>query len=100
MSKRTMGVAIVALAAGPFQFMAALRLRRRGLHRALGFAYLGGVLVGSATGLVMATIAEGGLSSRVGFVVMAVLWFVTGLKAWSTARQRDFAAHRRCATAT
>ena len=46
---------IVALACGPWQFLEGLRLKWPRLHRSLGYAYLGGVLIGSLTGLAMAT---------------------------------------------
>jgi uncharacterized membrane protein len=82
---------IVALALGPFQF---LPRRRPWLHRGLGICYLLGVALGSTSGLVMATMAEGGLSSRTGFVVMASLWFITANLAWRSVRRHDYRAHR------
>ncbi len=82
----------VALALGPLQFFPALR-RRVGLHRALGFAYFAGVLVGGTAGLATAAIAYGGLVARVGFAGLAVAWLASAAAALAAARRRDWTAH-------
>ncbi|SDZ36785.1 Uncharacterized membrane protein [Saccharopolyspora shandongensis] len=85
--------AAVALVLGPLQFIPALRARRR-LHRAVGRAYLlAGVLPAGLTGIPVALLAEHALT-RVGLLIPAVGWLVTGALAVRAARRRDFAAHR------
>lgn len=85
----------LTLALGPFQFSTRLRASRPVLHRWMGRMYLGiGVLVGGLAGLVMALDAYGGLTAKVGFGVLAVLWLYTGLRAYLAIRARDIALHR------
>jgi hypothetical protein len=86
----------LALLLGPFQFSATLRARAPQLHRWMGRVYLGGgVLVGGAAGLAMSQFAAGGWVAKLGFAGLAVAWLFTGYRAYSTARSRDFVAHRR-----
>jgi uncharacterized membrane protein len=88
--------AAVALAIGPFQFATRLRVARPRLHRWLGRAYLGvGVLVGGSAGLFMAFHAFGGLAARLGFVLLALAWLYTGVRAYAAIRAGDPRTHRR-----
>lgn len=82
----------VALGVGPLQFFPALRARPR-LHRALGYIYATAVLGGGLSGFATAFIAYGGLVSRVGFGLLAVLWLGTTVAAVQAARRLDFAGH-------
>jgi len=87
---------VVAISLGPFQFLGGLRRRFVRLHRWMGRAYLGiGVLVGGVSGLYVATFAFGGIVSRVGFSLLAVLWLYTGLRAFLAIRGGAVAEHRR-----
>lgn len=86
---------IGALLAGPWQFSPRLRARALSLHRWLGRFYLLEVGLGSIAGFAMAVISEEGLPTHLGFGVLAVWWFVTGLQAYRAIRRRDVAAHRR-----
>ena len=45
-------------------------------------------------GLLMGFYANGGISSRIAFVLLAVLWIYFTAMALVKARQRDFTAHR------
>lgn len=84
----------LAMLIGPWQFVGAIRARRPRLHRTLGRAYLGlGVLPGGVAGLYMALYAFGGAVSHVGFALLALLWLLTGARAYQAARARDFRAH-------
>jgi uncharacterized membrane protein len=88
--------AAVALSIGPFQFLPGLRRRFARLHRWMGRAYLGiGVLVGGLAGLYMATFAFGGIVSKLGFSILAVLWLYTGLRAFLAIRRGDVVEHRK-----
>ena len=90
--------AILALALGPFQFLARLRGRHPNLHRWMGRLYLLGVLAGGAAGLYLAPFAYGGPVARVGFGGLGVLWLATGLLAYRAIRARRIGAHRRWMT--
>ncbi|WP_433073463.1 DUF2306 domain-containing protein [Dactylosporangium sp. CA-052675] len=85
--------AAVALVAGPLQFMAAVRARRR-LHRAIGRVYLLAGVLPSAVTAVAVAIWSGRPVTQAGLSTAAVLWLVTGALAYRAARRRDFAAHR------
>ena len=87
--------AVLALCLGPFQLLSGLRARQRNAHRWVGMLYLAGVLVASLTGFEMGLMAYGGLSSKVGFCLMAALWAGTGWKAYQAARQGRFLEHQR-----
>lgn len=87
--------ASVAMALGPFQFLAGIRTRHPRLHRRLGRTYLSvGVLVGGAAGLYIARDAFGGRVSVAGFTLLALLWLYTGYRAYGTVRQGDYRGHR------
>ncbi len=86
---------ILVLLAGFTQFSkTALKLYPR-LHRVLGYVYVINILVVTGpAGLLMSFYANGGLTSRIGFVLLAVLWlFFTG-KALYEAINKRFLAHR------
>lgn len=83
-----------ALLAGPWQFSEKLRTRALNLHRWLGRFYLLEVALGSVAGFVMATVSEQGLPTHLGFGMLALLWFFTGLEAYRTVRRGNTVAHR------
>jgi len=86
---------VIALIAGPFQFLPGLRARRPSAHRSLGYLYvLLGVGVGGVSGLLLAFTAFGGFVSSAGFSLLASLWLFTGARALMTAKQRNFELHR------
>jgi uncharacterized membrane protein len=83
-----------ALLAGPWQFSERLRTRHLNLHRWLGRFYLVEVALGSIAGFAMAVVSEEGLPTHLGFGILAVLWFLTGLQAYCKVRRGDIAGHR------
>jgi uncharacterized membrane protein len=83
-----------ALLAGPWQFSNRLRARALNLHRWLGRIYLLSVALGSMAGLVMATVSKEGMPTHLGFGVLAVLWFLTGIAAYRAIRSGNVEAHR------
>jgi uncharacterized membrane protein len=85
---------IGALLAGPWQFSEKLRARRLNLHRWIGRFYLVEVGLGSIAGFAMAVVSEEGLPTHLGFGILAVLWFFTGLQAYRKVRRGDIRAHR------
>ena len=68
---------------------------KRRVHAWVGRIYGMGVVVGGVTGIPMALMAEGGVSSRLAFLLQALLWLTTMALAVSYARQKKFASHRR-----
>lgn len=85
---------MVALALGPFQFIAAIRRRWPRVHRILGRSYLTGIAVGGIAGLWMARLAYGGTIGQAGFATLAVLWLATSAMALSRIRAGDVQGHR------
>ena len=87
---RTHGVAAaLTLILGPLQFVSRLPY-----HRQRGQLYLLAVLVGTITAVPMSAMAEGGLWSEIGFLIMSLLWGYTGLQAYLTIRQGKVAEHQ------
>jgi uncharacterized membrane protein len=84
-----------ALLAGPWQFSRWLRARALNFHRWLGRFYLLEVALGSAAGFAMSVVSRGGLPTHLGFGILAVLWFSTGLQAYRMIRQGKIEQHRR-----
>jgi uncharacterized membrane protein len=83
-----------ALLAGPWQFSQKLRARALNLHRWLGRFYLLEVGLGSVAGFAMALVSKRGLPTHLGFGILAVLWFFTGLQAYRMVRKGNIEAHR------
>ena len=85
---------IGAMLAGPWQFSEKLRTRRIELHRWLGRFYLTEVALGSIAGLALAFVSEDGLPTHLGFGVLALFWFFTGLQAYRKITAGNVAEHR------
>jgi uncharacterized membrane protein len=83
-----------ALLAGPWQFSERLRARALNLHRWLGRFYLLEVALGSIAGFYMAVVSKEGLPTHLGFGILAVLWFFTGLQAYLKVRGGNILEHR------
>jgi uncharacterized membrane protein len=85
----------VALIIGPFQLHGGLRRRFLAPHRWMGRIYLLAVGASGISGLVMATVSDGGAVTDFGFGMLAVMWLFTGSMAYLRIRQGDVANHRR-----
>ena len=89
----------VALSIGWLQFVKRIRKRRKGLHRAIGYAYSVMLAAGGATGLYMAYYADGGWIGRTGFATLSVLWLYTLYRSLkSIIADRDAKSHGRWMT--
>lgn len=89
------GLAPVALALMPVQFLPRLRARRPGLHRWTGRAYALAILISGVAGLSLALGTDAGPVAATGFALLAVLWLaVTGRAVWLAMAGR-IAEHRR-----
>ncbi|MBK7561394.1 MAG: DUF2306 domain-containing protein [Chitinophagaceae bacterium] len=83
------------LFAGFTQFSKKLLRYNPRLHRTFGYIYVTNVLlITGPAGLVMGFYANGGLFSRVAFVLLALLWIFFTVMALIRAKQKDFKAHR------
>jgi hypothetical protein len=83
------------LLAGFTQFSGRIQSFYPRLHRTFGYIYVTNVLlVTGPAGLLMGFYANGGLTSKVAFVTLAVLWITCTAVALIKAKQGDFAEHR------
>jgi hypothetical protein len=85
----------VALAVGPFQLNTRLRHRFISAHRWMGRCYVVSVLLGGLAAFVLATMAQYGLPSQVGFGLLAVLWLTATGQGYRYIRARNRPLHRR-----
>lgn len=91
---RTHGLAsAVALCLGLLTFLRGTR--RLKVHAWMGRLYGLGVLVGGLTALPMALMAEGGPTTRLSFLSLALMWLATLAVAVAAARAGKFSLHRR-----
>ena len=63
-------------------------------HRRLGQLYFIALVPAFLTGLFLSSIAAGDGLTKLGYILMCCLWAITGWKALSSARKKDFAAHQ------
>ena len=86
---------ILVLIAGLTQFSDFIRSKFRAMHRTLGKTYVLLVLIAaSPSGLIMAYYANGGITSRIGFSILAVLWFIFTYKAYRYAVRKKWTLHK------
>lgn len=85
----------LALVLAPLQLSAGLRRRWPALHRLSGWLYVGSVLIGSISALSLAFHAQGGMPSRISFVLMALMWPCLTAIGIQRAIVGDIAGHRR-----
>jgi uncharacterized membrane protein len=85
---------LIAIAVGAFQVSASLRDRYLNAHRWLGRLYVAGVLIGGVSAFALATRSTGGLTTHVGFGMLAVCWLTSTGLAWSFIRRGDETSHR------
>jgi len=86
---------LFALLAGFTQFSKRLLKTRPKLHRAFGYIYVTDILmVTGPAGLLMSFYANGGISSRIAFVLLSVLWISFTAIALYKAIKKDFKMHR------
>jgi uncharacterized membrane protein len=84
----------LAIMLGALQLNSRIRRKHLELHRWLGRCYCIAVLVGGGAGLTLATMADGGLPSSMGFGMLGVLWIGSTVTAYIYIRRRRIDLHR------
>ena len=86
---------MLVLIAGFTQFSGVILRRFPRVHRIMGYVYIT-VLLGitGPASFVMALYANGGITSRLAFTTLALLWWFTTFRALLAVRKRDFVQHR------
>jgi hypothetical protein len=86
---------MLPLVAAFTQFVPAVLKRWPGVHRTMGRVYVITVcfITGPASAI-MAFYANGGITSRIAFGLLALLWLGTTALGWRAALQRKWVAHR------
>jgi uncharacterized membrane protein len=87
--------AAVALLAGPWQFLMALRQHLPSVHRWLGRTYCATVAAAWFASLPIAFHANTGAFASAGFVALGAFWIVTTLLGYQEMRKGRVQAHRR-----
>ena len=88
------GGAIIAALAGPLQFWGSFRRKYKKWHRLLGFSYLFGVCIAAPAALMISPISKGGLTTHIGFAILAVLWAGATLIAYYQISRKNWHAHQ------
>lgn len=83
------------LFAGFTQFSSTILKNRKTLHRNIGKMYVFILLfVSGPAGFIMSLYANGGTYSRIGFILLSVLWLTVTALAWYYVIKKDFKRHR------
>jgi len=86
---------LFVLFAGFTQFSRGLLSRYTTLHRVVGKCYIIIILfISGPASFIMALLANGGLSSRIAFTSLSLLWMYTTAMAWKTVRAKQYVLHR------
>jgi uncharacterized membrane protein len=87
---------LFVLFAGFTQFSKQLLRTMPSLHRLLGYGYVLNILcITGPASLIMGFYANGGTTSRIAFVLLAVLWLYFTWKALVLAKEKKFLEHRK-----
>ena len=83
----------IALLTGWSQFSKRLRDWNLRFHRVLGTIYVIAVLLSSIAGLVISFFSSGGITTALGFGLLAFLWLATVLKAYASILKKEIKQH-------
>lgn len=87
---------LIVLLSGAFLFSKYILKNWSSLHRTIGKTYVALLLLISApSGMVMAFYANGGWAAKISFLILTPLWWWFTYKGYQTARQKQFAAHKK-----
>jgi len=86
---------IFTLVAGLTQFSNEVLRNHKKLHRAIGKLYvIAVVFINFPAGMVMAIYANGGITSKIAFVILDSLWCLFTIKAFLAIKKRDIITHK------
>lgn len=85
----------IALLSGWSQFSKKWRQKYVNTHRTLGKTYIISVLLSGFSGLYIAFYANGGMTAKLGFGILAILWLYTTLIAYKSIRNKNFIKHQK-----
>ena len=85
----------LALLTGWSQFSKKWRNKYLKTHRTLGKIYVVSVLLSGISGLYIALYANGGLTAKLGFGILAILWLLSTVKAYLTIRNKKVTEHQK-----
>jgi uncharacterized membrane protein len=85
----------IALLIGWLQFNKNLRLKNIALHKRIGKLYVVACLLSAISGFYIALHATGGISSKLGFTTMALVWFFTTLFAFTAIKKGNIIQHQK-----
>ena len=85
---------ILAMFIGALQLIKPFRKRSVKLHRLLGYVYVIAICFSSIAGLVIAQFAMGGISTQIGFSILAICWFYTTYRATHAVIHGDIKKHK------
>lgn len=85
----------IALLIGWLQFNKKIRTKNLNLHRKTGKIYVISCLLSSVSGFYIALHATGGLSPKLGFATMAVVWFFTTLFGFTSIIKGNVIRHQK-----
>ncbi len=85
-----------ALLAGFTQFSTYILKNHKKTHRNIGKLYVFVILfLTGPSGFIMAIYANGGLTSKIGFLILDILWIYFTAKAFRLALKKDFSSHKK-----
>ncbi|MFK2820825.1 DUF2306 domain-containing protein [Flavobacteriaceae sp. LMIT009] len=85
----------LALLTGWSQFSKKWRNKYLKTHRTLGKIYVVSVLLSGISGFYIALYANGGLTAKLGFGILAILWLLSTVKAYLTIRNKKVTEHQK-----
>ena len=85
----------IALLIGWLQFNKNLRIKNMQLHRKIGKVYIISCLLSGVSGFYIALYATGGLSPKLGFTSMAIVWFFTTLFGFTAIKKGNIIKHQK-----
>lgn len=84
----------IAFITGPFQFLRKPVGKKAGLHRKLGYGYVGSIAAASVAGAYLSFYATGGPIAGLGFFSLDIAWVVTTAAAMQKVLQKKFIEHQ------
>lgn len=84
-----------ALLFGWPQLVEKWRIKHPNLHRNLGKIYVIMTIMGALSGLFIGFYATGGIIASIGFITLAIIWFLSTMKGFWAIRKGDIETHKK-----